>query len=96
MPVNGTGGPARHPVQASLFLLEPTADAAMTYFYGQLNAMDGEIRAMFPAAMDLQRRRFFRALVRIARDRLDDSASDVLTASSASGSSTTGCSAGRC
>ena len=71
MPVNGTGGPARHPVQASLFLLEPTADAAMTYFYGQLNAMDGEIRAMFPAAMDLQRRRFFRALVRIARDQDD-------------------------
>ena len=71
MPVNGTGGPARHPVQASLFLLEPTADAAMTYFYGQLNAMDSEIRAMFPAAMDLQRRRFFRALVRIARDQDD-------------------------
>src|SRR6202050_3433335 len=71
VPVNGTGGPACHPVQASLFLLEPTADAAMTYFYGQLNAMDVEIRAMFPAAMDLQRRRFFRALVRIARDQDD-------------------------
>jgi len=25
----------------------------MTYFYGQLFAMDTEIRAMFPAAMDL-------------------------------------------
>lgn len=32
----------------------------MTYFYGKLFAMDSEIRAMFPAAMDLQRRRFFR------------------------------------
>jgi len=28
----------------------------MTYFYAQLFAMDTEIRAMFPAAMDLQRR----------------------------------------
>jgi NAD(P)H-flavin reductase/hemoglobin-like flavoprotein len=54
-----------------LFLLEPAADAAMTYFYGQLFAMDSEIRAMFPAAMDVQRRRFFRALVRIARDQDD-------------------------
>ena len=34
----------------------------MTYFYAQLFAMDTEIRAMFPAAIDLQRRRFFEAL----------------------------------
>src|ERR1700678_3735078 len=70
-PVNGTGGPARPPVPASLFLLEPTADAALTYFFGELKPTDSEIRAMFPAAMDLQRRRFFRALVRIARDQDD-------------------------
>ncbi len=38
----------------------------MTYFYGQLFLMDTEIRAMFPAAMDVQRRRFFHALARIA------------------------------
>jgi NAD(P)H-flavin reductase/hemoglobin-like flavoprotein len=38
----------------------------MTYFYGQLFAMDQEIRAMFPAAMDVQRRRFFQALTQIA------------------------------
>jgi NAD(P)H-flavin reductase/hemoglobin-like flavoprotein len=54
-----------------LFALEPIADAAMTYFYGQLFAMDTEIRAMFPAAMDVQRRRFFHALVRIAQDQDD-------------------------
>ncbi len=71
MPVNGTGGLAGHSGQASLFLLEPTADAAMTYFYGQLTAMDSEIRAIFPPAMDLQRRRLFRALVRVARDQDD-------------------------
>jgi len=33
-PFNGTGGTARNAAQASLFLLEPAADAAMTYFYG--------------------------------------------------------------
>ena len=37
----------------------------MTYFYGQLFAMDTEIRSMFPAAMDVQRKRFFQALTRI-------------------------------
>jgi NAD(P)H-flavin reductase/hemoglobin-like flavoprotein len=48
-------------------MLESRADAAMTYFYGQLFAMDHEIRAMFPAAMDQQRRRSFQALARIAQ-----------------------------
>ncbi len=43
----------------------------MTYFYGQLFAMDAEIRAMFPPAMDQQRMRLFRALVRIAASRGD-------------------------
>ncbi len=43
----------------------------MTYFYGQLFAMDAEIRAMFPPAMDLQRMRFFHALTRIAAGRDD-------------------------
>jgi NAD(P)H-flavin reductase/hemoglobin-like flavoprotein len=70
-PFNGTGRMAGNLAHASLFLVEPTADAAMTYFYGQLFAMDSEIRAMFPAAMDVQRRRFFGALVRIARDQDD-------------------------
>ncbi len=55
-----------NPVRASFLMLESRADAAMTYFYGQLFAMDHEIRAMFPAAMDQQRRRSFRALARIA------------------------------
>jgi hypothetical protein len=53
----------RNPSQVSFWLLEPVADAAMTYFCAQLFAMDTEIRAMFPAAMDLQRRRFFEALL---------------------------------
>ena len=43
----------------------------MTYFYAQLFAMDTEIRAMFPAAMDVQRRRFFQALSQIAAGQED-------------------------
>ena len=50
---NSPADAARNPAQVSFWLLEPVADAAMTYFYGQLFAMDTEIRAMFPAAMDL-------------------------------------------
>jgi NAD(P)H-flavin reductase/hemoglobin-like flavoprotein len=65
-PHHGSADAAGNPAQVSLSALEPVADAAMTYFYGQLFAMDTEIRAMFPAAMAMQRRRFFRALVRIA------------------------------
>jgi NAD(P)H-flavin reductase/hemoglobin-like flavoprotein len=38
----------------------------MTYFYGHLFAAEPEIRAVFPAAMDAQRQRFYRALCRIA------------------------------
>jgi truncated hemoglobin YjbI len=37
----------------------------MTYFYGRLFAAEPEISAMFPAAMDGQRHRFYRALYRI-------------------------------
>ena len=52
----GPGDAVRNPAQVSFWLLEPAADAAMTYFYAQLFAMDTEIRVMFPAAMDVQRR----------------------------------------
>jgi NAD(P)H-flavin reductase/hemoglobin-like flavoprotein len=53
------------------------ADAAMTYFYSQLFAMAPEVRAMFPAAMDVQRTHLFQALTRISPDRQDQ---DALTA----------------
>src|ERR1700730_12214651 len=62
----GPSDAVRNPAQVSFWMLEPAADAAMTYFYAQLFAMDTEIRAMFPAAMDVQRRHFFQALNRIA------------------------------
>ena len=62
----GPGDAVRNPAQVSFWLLEPAADAAMTYFCAQLFAMDTEIRVTFPAAMDVQRRRFFQAISHIA------------------------------
>lgn len=47
----------------------------MTYFYGHLFVAEPEISAMFPAAMDAQRHRFYRALHRIVvagDEELDD------------------------
>src|SRR6266705_2893197 len=49
---NSPADAVRNPAQVSFWLLEPVADAAMTYFYAQLFAMDTEIRAMFPAALE--------------------------------------------
>jgi hemoglobin-like flavoprotein len=49
----------------------------MTYFYGHLFAAEPEISAMFPAAMDGQRRRFYRALHRLVVTR-DEGLGDYL------------------
>ena len=51
------GDAVRNPAQVSFWLLEPTADAAMTYFYAQLFAMDTEIRAMFRQTLEADRAR---------------------------------------
>src|SRR6266849_925201 len=61
-----TGDAIRNPEHPSFRHLKPPSDPAMTYFYGPPFPMDTEIRAMFPAAMDVQRRRFFHALSQIA------------------------------
>ncbi|MGH3178670.1 MAG: hypothetical protein ACRDPF_32945 [Streptosporangiaceae bacterium] len=50
----------RNPAQVSFWLLEPVADAAMTYFYAQLFAMDTEIRAMAPDHMIVKTARVLR------------------------------------
>lgn len=54
------------PVTSSFFLNNAVSDVAMTYFYAHLFAAEPEISAMFPAAMHVQRQRFYRALCRIA------------------------------
>jgi NAD(P)H-flavin reductase len=45
--------------------IDPVSDSAMTYFYGHLFAIEPQARAMFPPAMDAQRKRFYQALTRI-------------------------------
>jgi NAD(P)H-flavin reductase/hemoglobin-like flavoprotein len=46
-------------------LVNQAGDRAVAYFYGRLFAGNPELRTMFPAAMDAQRDRLFRALTRI-------------------------------
>jgi NAD(P)H-flavin reductase/hemoglobin-like flavoprotein len=54
------------PATPSFFLNNAVSDVAMTYFYAHLFAAEPEISAMFPAAMHVQRQRFYRALCEIA------------------------------
>ncbi|MHA6761636.1 globin domain-containing protein [Streptacidiphilus sp. PAMC 29251] len=50
-------------VRRSLGVLEPVADRATAHFYAVLFLRHPELRALFPASMDLQRDRLFRALL---------------------------------
>ena len=50
-------------VRRSLGVLESVADRATAHFYAVLFLRNPELRALFPAAMDLQRDRLFRALL---------------------------------
>lgn len=54
------------PGVSPFFLTGAASDAAMTYFHDLLFAAEPEISAMFPAAMDAQRRRLHQALRTIA------------------------------
>jgi NAD(P)H-flavin reductase/hemoglobin-like flavoprotein len=64
IPANQAGNPLR----LLLAALDPVSDSAMTYFYGHLFAIEPQTRAMFPPAMDAQRKRFYQALTRIVAD----------------------------
>ncbi|MCD0482264.1 FAD-binding oxidoreductase [Streptacidiphilus sp. ASG 303] len=54
-------------VHASLAALEPVAERATAHFYALLFLHRPELRSLFPAAMDVQRDRLFRALLTAAR-----------------------------
>ncbi|MDH6134737.1 NAD(P)H-flavin reductase/hemoglobin-like flavoprotein [Kitasatospora sp. MAA4] len=54
-------------IRASLAAVEPVADRATAHFYALIFARHPEVRALFPAAMDVQRDRLFRALLMAAR-----------------------------
>jgi NAD(P)H-flavin reductase/hemoglobin-like flavoprotein len=47
--------------------VEPYADAATAYFYALLFVQHPEVRDLFPASMDVQRDRLFRALITAVR-----------------------------
>ncbi|WP_354641623.1 globin domain-containing protein [Kitasatospora camelliae] len=55
-------------IRASLATVEPVADRATAHFYALIFVHHPEVRALFPAAMDVQRDRLFRALLVAARN----------------------------
>ena len=57
--------PEGNPLSRLFAAIDPVPDSAMTYFYGHLFAIEPQARAMFPPAMDGQRKRFYQALTRI-------------------------------
>jgi len=54
-------------IRASLAVVEPVADRATAHFYALIFVHHPEVRALFPAAMDVQRDRLFRSLLMAAR-----------------------------
>ncbi|MFE2728687.1 globin domain-containing protein [Kitasatospora sp. NPDC059327] len=54
-------------IRISLAVVEPVADRATAHFYALIFLHHPEVRALFPAAMDVQRDRLFRALLMAAR-----------------------------
>ncbi|MEU8580389.1 globin domain-containing protein [Streptomyces abikoensis] len=60
-------------IRRTLAEIEPVADKATSYFYALLFVRRPELRALFPAAMDIQRDRLFKALLTAARH-ADDTA----------------------
>jgi NAD(P)H-flavin reductase/hemoglobin-like flavoprotein len=59
-------------LRQSLAHIEPVADKAVGYFYARLFVTAPELRSMFPAAMDAQRRHFLAALARTVSGMGDD------------------------
>ncbi|PBC78554.1 NAD(P)H-flavin reductase [Streptomyces sp. TLI_235] len=54
-------------IRDSLAAVEPVADRATAHFYALIFLHHPEVRTLFPAAMDVQRDRLFRALLTAAR-----------------------------
>ena len=52
---------AGNPLGRLFTAVDSVSDSAMTYFYGHLFAIEPQARAMFPPAMNGQRKRFYQA-----------------------------------
>ncbi|MEV0275124.1 globin domain-containing protein [Streptomyces sp. NPDC050610] len=70
------GSPDALLIRRTLTEIEPIADKVTSYFYALLFVQHPDLRALFPAAMDTQRDRLFRALLTSAK-LVDDP--DILT-----------------
>ncbi|MGK4582182.1 globin domain-containing protein [Kitasatospora sp. HPMI-4] len=76
LPSSASGRGAQQPptardielIRHCLAAVEPVADRATAHFYALLFLRHPEIRALFPAAMDVQRDRLFRSLLMVARN----------------------------
>ncbi|MFG2207085.1 globin domain-containing protein [Streptomyces sp. NPDC048638] len=64
-------------IRRTMAEIEPVADKVTSYFYALLFVRHPDLRALFPASMDTQRDRLFKALLTAAKH-VDDA--DVLTA----------------
>ncbi|WP_414168567.1 globin domain-containing protein [Streptoverticillium reticulum] len=83
VPLPGAAAPAAAPapspspdavlVRRTLAEMEPVADKATSYFYALLFVRHPALRDLFPAAMDVQRDRLFKALL-TAAEHADDTA----------------------
>ena len=54
-------------LEENLRLIEDRSDRVINYFYATLFLQSPELRSLFPAAMDAQRDRLFRALMAAVR-----------------------------
>ncbi|MET9433359.1 globin domain-containing protein [Streptomyces sp. NPDC006551] len=70
------GSPEAVLIRRTMAEIEPIADKVTSYFYALLFLQHPELRGLFPAAMDAQRDRLFKALLTAARH-VDDA--DTLT-----------------
>ena len=55
-------------LEENLRLIEDRSDRVINYFYATLFLQSPELRSLFPAAMDAQRDRLFRALMAAVRN----------------------------
>ncbi|MGY6023843.1 globin domain-containing protein [Streptomyces spinosirectus] len=72
VPAQAGSGPADALlIRRTMTEVTPIADQVTSYFYAMLFVRRPDLRALFPAAMDMQRDRLFRALLRAA-EHMDD------------------------
>ncbi|MBX7552751.1 globin domain-containing protein [Streptomyces sp. NPDC004232] len=75
-PTAGQGSPDALLIRRTMAEIAPIADQVTSYFYALLFVRHPELRELFPAAMDVQRERLLKSLLKVA-EHVDDT--EVLT-----------------